>query len=105
MLRHCMQPVLDGPVARIEVRGSCIMLQSELLGLLEKTADAAFCVNEQGDICSWNTAAEKLFGYSPAEAIGESCHRLLRGRGNLGTQVCTPEFYAGQPVEDDGTMP
>lgn len=81
------------------------MLQSELLEFLEKTADAAFCVNEQGDICSWNTAAEKLFGYSSAEAIGKSCHRLLRGRGNLGTQVCTPAFYAGQPAEDDGTMP
>src|SRR6476660_3627524 len=56
-----------------------VMLQSELLGFLEKTADAAFCVNEQGDICSWNTAAEKLFGYSSAEAIGKSCHGLLRG--------------------------
>jgi DNA-binding CsgD family transcriptional regulator len=29
----------------------------------------------------------------------------LRGRGNLGTQVCTPAFYAGQPAEADGTMP
>jgi PAS domain S-box-containing protein len=81
------------------------MLQSELLGFLEQTADAAFCVNEQGEICSWNTAAKELFGYSSAEAIGKSCHRLLRGRGNLGTEVCTPEFYARQTVEDDGTIP
>lgn len=81
------------------------MLQSELVGFLEQTADAAFCVNGQGDICSWNTAAEKLFGYSSAEAIGKSCHRLLQGRGNLGTQVCTPAFYARQTVEDDGTIP
>src|SRR5678809_1440156 len=78
VLRLCMQPILDDLEARIGLRGSRIMLQSELLGLLEKTADAAFCVNEQGEICSWNAAAEKLFGYSSAEAIGKSCQRLLR---------------------------
>ena len=37
------------------------MLQSELFELLERTADAAFCVDEQGAICSWNAAAEKAF--------------------------------------------
>ena len=81
------------------------MLQSELLGFLEQTADAAFCVNQQGELCSWNTAAEKLFGYSSSEAIGQSCHRLLQGRGSLGTPACTPEFYARETVEDDDTIP
>jgi PAS domain S-box-containing protein len=81
------------------------MLRSELLGFLEQTADAAFCVNEQGEICSWNTAAEKLFGYSPAEAIGKSCYRLLHAQGILGAKVCTHEFYARQAAIDDGTIP
>ncbi len=81
------------------------MLQSELLGFLEQTADAAFCVNDQGEICSWNTAAEKLFGYSSSEAIGKSCHRLLQSRGSLGTEVCTPEFYARQALEHDCPTP
>ena len=82
-----------------------IMLQSELFELLEQTADAAFCVDEQGAICSWNAAARKLFGYSSAEAIGKSCSRLLQSRGVLGAQVCTPEFYAQQTVSDGGTIP
>ena len=72
------------------------MLQNELLEMLEETADAAFCVNQQGEICSWNAAAEELFGYSASEAIGKSCYGLLRCTGALGTRVCTRDFYAQQ---------
>ena len=68
------------------------MLQKELLEFLEETADAAFCVNQQGGICSWNAAAEKLFGYSALEAIGKSCYGLLQCRGSLGTTPCTRSF-------------
>ncbi len=64
------------------------MLDQELFDLLERTADAAFTVTDQGEICSWNKAAERLFGYSKAEALQKSCHGLLLGRGALGTQVC-----------------
>jgi PAS domain S-box-containing protein len=80
------------------------MLQSELLEFLEQTADAAFCVTAQGEICSWSAAAEKLFGYSSSEAIGKSCYRLLLGRGSLGAKGCNPEFYARQ-VADGATVP
>ena len=81
------------------------MLQSELLEFLEQTADAGFCVTGQGEICSWNAAAEKLFGYSSSEAIGKSCYRLLQGRGSLGAKGCTPEFYARQVAVDGATVP
>jgi PAS domain S-box-containing protein len=81
------------------------MLQSELLGFLEQTTDGAFCVNDQGEICSWNAAAEKLFGYSSSEAIGKSCYRLLRGQGSLGVRVGTPEFYSRQAEVDGGKIP
>lgn len=64
------------------------MLEQELFDLLEGTADAAFSVTDEGEICSWNKGAEKLFGYSRAEALSETCHSLLQGRGTLGTQVC-----------------
>ena len=44
------------------------MLESELFALLQGTTDAAFAVTEEGEILSWNKAAEKLLGYSAAEA-------------------------------------
>ena len=64
------------------------VLEQELFDLFEGTADAAFAVPDQGEICSWNKAAERLFGSSRAEALQKSCQSLLQGRGTLGTQVC-----------------
>lgn len=65
------------------------MLEKDLSKLLDGTADAAFAVNEQGLICAWNQAAEKLYGYPASEVLQKSCAELFQGRSNLGTQVCT----------------
>ena len=64
------------------------MLERELFTLLEGTADAAFSVDEQGLIRSWNRAAEKLFGYPAAKVLGHPCATLFQGRGPLGNTVC-----------------
>ncbi len=64
------------------------MLELEIFNLLEGTSDAAFTVTGLGEICSWNKAAEKLFEYSAAEALNSTCHKILQGRGDLGTEVC-----------------
>ena len=65
------------------------MLERELFAILDSTADGAFAVDEQGLVCSWNKAAEKLFGYKESEVLDKPCAHLLQGRGNLGTQICT----------------
>jgi PAS domain S-box-containing protein len=64
------------------------MLEIELFHLLEGTSDAAFTITDQGEICSWNKAAEKLFGYRAAEALGKTCQGILQGRGPLGNELC-----------------
>ena len=63
------------------------MLDQDLFDLFEGTADAAFAVTDQCEICSWNKAAEKLFGYNRAEAVGKGCQPLLHGRTVLGIEV------------------
>ena len=65
-----------------------MMLEIELFNLLEGTSDAAFTVTDQGEICSWNKGAEKLFGYTPAEALNKTCGSLLQGLGPLGNEMC-----------------
>ena len=61
------------------------MLESELFSLLEHTADAAYTVTESGEICSWNSAAELLFGYPAAEVIGRNIDEVLQARDTLRT--------------------
>ena len=65
------------------------MLERELFAILDGTADGAFTVDQQGLVCSWNRAAEKLFGYKKSEVLDTPCARVFQGRGNLGTQICT----------------
>ncbi|MGH9930070.1 MAG: LuxR C-terminal-related transcriptional regulator [Pyrinomonadaceae bacterium] len=65
-----------------------MMLELDLAKLLEGTADAAFAVDLQGEVRTWNEAAEKLFGYPASLAIGKSCAALVGGRLAAGTPVC-----------------
>lgn len=63
------------------------MLDLELFALLERTADAAYTVTGDGEICSWNSAAERLFGYAAEEVIGRNVDDVLDARDSLGTDA------------------
>jgi len=67
------------------------MHDTELFRLLEHTADAAFTVDTEGVVRSWNGAAERLFGYPAAAAVGQPCADLFKGTDPLGAQVCSPD--------------
>lgn len=64
------------------------MLEGELFALLEGTADAAFTVDQDGAIRSWNASAERLFGYAPAEVLRKSCRDVLKGCCGAATPAC-----------------
>ena len=69
------------------------MLDRELFDFLEQTTDAAFALTDAGEICSWNTSAEALFGYERAEVLGKTCFDLFEGNGALGDRVCTEDCH------------
>ena len=52
------------------------------------TGDAAFAVNRQGEIVSWNSAAEKTFGYPASAALGRRCWTMLSGKDIYGNRYC-----------------
>ena len=62
------------------------MLEAELFALFEQTADAAYAVTSDGQICSWNTAAERLFGYPAAEVLGRHVEDVFDAYDTLGTE-------------------
>ena len=68
------------------------MLEPELFALLEQTADAAFTVTESGEICSWNEAAEQLFGYAANEVLGRNIDDVTEARDNSGTRAFASSF-------------
>ncbi len=63
------------------------MLETELFALLECTAEAAYTVTVSGEICSWNGAAERLFGYRAAAALRRNIDELFNARDTLGTDA------------------
>ena len=65
-----------------------MMLERQLAELLEGTTDAAFTVDLQGEIRTWNKAAEDLFGYPASRAVGNACAMLMKGRVDSRTPVC-----------------
>jgi PAS domain S-box-containing protein len=62
------------------------MLEAELFALFEQTADAVYAVTGDGEICSWNTAAERLFGYPAAEVLGRHIEDVFDAYDALGTE-------------------
>lgn len=63
------------------------MLETELFALLEHTADAAYTVTSSGEICSWNHAAERLFGYKASDVLHRDIDDILEARDTLGTSA------------------
>lgn len=45
--------------------------------ITESAQDAILVMNPEGNISYWNTAAERIFGYTREEAIGRDLHRLI----------------------------
>ena len=64
----------------IDITGN-VREQAELrkqAALLDLASDAIYVAGLEGTITYWNRGAEKLYGWSPSEAIGRNVNRLLR---------------------------
>jgi PAS domain-containing protein len=70
------------------------ILEPELFALLEHTAEAAYTVTDGGEICSWNSAAEALFGYSAGEVLRRNIDEVLEACDALGTRALAGGFDA-----------
>ncbi|HKI93039.1 MAG TPA: LuxR C-terminal-related transcriptional regulator [Gaiellaceae bacterium] len=60
--------------------------------------EALYVCDESMTIVEWNEAAETLTGIPAAEAVGQKCWRVLRGRSATGAIVCHPGCSTGRHV-------
>jgi diguanylate cyclase (GGDEF)-like protein/PAS domain S-box-containing protein len=52
-------------------------IQDSLLGILDNVFEAILTIDEAGAVQSYNKAAERIFGYTPAEVIGHNVKMLM----------------------------
>ncbi len=62
--------------------------------LLHLSSDAAFGVDHDLRVTTWNQHAEKLLGYTTSEALGSSCHEILHALFSDGEPLCVPNCQA-----------
>lgn len=60
------------------------MKLEEIRKIAYGTADAAYVLDAQGIIVSWNSAAEQLFGLAEKDVVGRPCSETLRGIDECG---------------------
>ena len=51
--------------------------KAHLAAIVESSEDAIISKTLEGKILTWNTGAERVYGYTPAEAIGQPMTLLL----------------------------
>ena len=64
------------------------MKESELYNLLETAGDAAFVVDQQGQILYWSRKAEELLGFAKEQVVMKNCADVLAGCDEAGAPVC-----------------
>jgi PAS domain S-box-containing protein len=70
-----------------------------LAAIIESSDDAIISKSLDGTITSWNAGAERIFGYSAAEAIGQSMRMLLPPDRLVEEVDILRRISAGQSVE------
>jgi two-component system sensor kinase FixL len=53
--------------------------EARLISVLDTAVDGILVINERGEILVYNKACETLFGYTPAETIGQNIRLLMPG--------------------------
>src|SRR5262249_30869843 len=66
-----------GVVRDITARKSAEEAQARLAAIVTSSADAIVGKTLDGIVTTWNRAAERMFGYSASEMIGQSIRRLV----------------------------
>ena len=87
--------------ARSEAEARLRSSEERMRALLEHAHDAVISIDEQGRVSQWNRAAERLFGWSPIEAIGQPVADLLvppQMRGEIGSVIA--RYANAERLED-----
>ena len=67
--------------------------EARLAALMNAAGDAILMMNPAGKVTFWNPAAERMFGYTREEALGENLHKLIApDRYHAAHRAALPHF-------------
>ena len=70
--------------------------EARLRLITDSAQDAILMLSPEGGISYWNPAAERIFGYTSAEALGQNLHTLLAfARYSEADESARPELWRG----------
>jgi diguanylate cyclase (GGDEF)-like protein/PAS domain S-box-containing protein len=72
---------------------------AQLAAIVESSQDAIMSKTLDGEITSWNQAAEKLFGYKAHEIIGKNITELIPPERQFEEDLISDSIYKGKQVE------
>jgi diguanylate cyclase (GGDEF)-like protein/PAS domain S-box-containing protein len=87
--------------ARSEAEARLRTSEERMRALLEHAHDAVISIDERGCVSQWNRAAERLFGWSPIETIGQPVAELIvppAMRGEVASVVA--RYASSERLED-----
>jgi diguanylate cyclase (GGDEF)-like protein/PAS domain S-box-containing protein len=91
--------VATGLLSDITERKAAEEALHKLASIVEFSQDAIVGKNMDGEITSWNRAAEQMYGYTTAEAVGRHLSFLLPADKQAETRVLMERIGRGQPIE------
>lgn len=86
-------------LARVEALEQSNHASRRLAAIVESSDDAIVGKTLDGTITSWNKGAERMFGYSAAEAVGQSIRIIIPGDRQAEEDRILATVASGSPVE------
>src|SRR5262249_13536499 len=88
-----------GTVLDITARKSAEQAQARLAAIVTSSADAIVGKTLNGIVTSWNEAAERMFGYSADEMIGQSIRRVVPSDGQAEEDTILSRMAQSESIE------
>ncbi len=76
-----------------------------LSAIIESSDDAIISKTLDGIVTSWNPAAEKMFGFTVAEAIGQSIRMMIPPERQEEEDYVLNQIRSGEKVDHFETIP